>query len=308
MNFNQARQFIYQNARPLDLARWKYLFEDGQQESVLEALSFYQNSDGGFGHGLEPDCLNPYSSPIQTYIATEIIKEVHLEDPQHPIIQGILKYLSSKEYFNGHTWLNSIPSNNEFPHAPWWTFDASQELTYNPTACLIGFILKYAQKNSSLYQTAISLLKEAYTYFKTNFPMDSMHTIACFVELYDYLIEINLDYVIDIKEFQQLLHQQIKYILTYDTSLWNKEYVCKPSLFIHSKESSFYIENKEICNFECEFISNTQENDGTWTITWTWEQYLEQWSISQNWWKSDMIIKNLKYYLNMKEENGGSVE
>lgn len=33
-----------------------------------------------------------------------------------------------------------------------------------------------------------------------NYPMDSMHTIACFVELYEYLIEINLDNVIDIQE------------------------------------------------------------------------------------------------------------
>ena len=51
MNYNKARSFVYKNARPLDLARWKYLFEGGSKEDVLTALAAYQNEDGGFGHG-----------------------------------------------------------------------------------------------------------------------------------------------------------------------------------------------------------------------------------------------------------------
>ncbi|MFA6693930.1 MAG: hypothetical protein WCS44_03750, partial [Bacillota bacterium] len=62
----KARNFVYRNARPLDLALWKYHFEAGGSDAVVEALSHYQNLDGGFGHALEPDCWNPNSSPIQT--------------------------------------------------------------------------------------------------------------------------------------------------------------------------------------------------------------------------------------------------
>lgn len=53
--FEKARKFIYKNARPLDLARWQYHFENGSREAVLQALQVYQNEDGGYGHGLEPD-------------------------------------------------------------------------------------------------------------------------------------------------------------------------------------------------------------------------------------------------------------
>lgn len=66
MNYKKARNFIYKNARPIDIARWQYLFENGNRDNVLKALSSYQNKDGGFGHALEPDCWNPNSSPIQT--------------------------------------------------------------------------------------------------------------------------------------------------------------------------------------------------------------------------------------------------
>ena len=50
--FVNARKFIYKNARPLDLARWQYHFENGSREAVLQALQFYQNEDGGYGLSL----------------------------------------------------------------------------------------------------------------------------------------------------------------------------------------------------------------------------------------------------------------
>ncbi|GKU30521.1 hypothetical protein [Clostridium folliculivorans] len=295
MYYEQARNFIYKNARPLDIARWKYLFENGSKEDILIALTAYQNDDGGFGNALEPDCWNPNSSPVQTWVATKIIKEINLEDKNHPIIQGILNYLSSGKDFDGHTWSNTVATNNDYPHAPWWNFEISQETSYNPTACFIGFILKFADKNSKLFELACSLAKEAYSYFKIHFPMDSMHTVSCFVELYEYIKESSMNELLDIEEFNTLLHQQIQHVITYDTSKWTVDYVCKPSLFIGTKTSDFYMENKEICDYECEFILNTQESDGTWAITWSWSDYPEQWNISKNWWKSDLIIRNVRY-------------
>ena len=85
--YQRAEQFIYQNARPLDLARWQYHFEDGRKENVLKALSMYQNEDGGFGYGLEPDCVNPNSSPIQVWAAAEILREIDITDKRNNIIK-----------------------------------------------------------------------------------------------------------------------------------------------------------------------------------------------------------------------------
>lgn len=295
MNYNQARSFVYKNARPLDLARWKFLFEGGCKEDVLTALAAYQNDDGGFGHALEPDCWNPDSSPIQTWVATEIINEIGLEEKEHPVVQGILRYLSSGKDFDGHTWANTIASNNEAPHAPWWEHVPTAEPSYNPTACLIAFILKFADRESQLFALACDLAKEAYGYFQAHFPMESVGNVSCFVKLYNYLKESSTDTLIDLTEFKALLQRQIQYVITYDTTVWVTEYVCKPSLFIGSKASDFYEENREICEYECAFIENSQEPDGTWAITWSWADYPEEWSISKNWWKSDWIIKYLHY-------------
>ena len=43
--FEKARRFIYRNARPVDLARWQYHFENGSKEAVMNALWAYQNPD-----------------------------------------------------------------------------------------------------------------------------------------------------------------------------------------------------------------------------------------------------------------------
>lgn len=295
MMFTSARNFVYKNARPLDLARWMFLFENGSKVDVLKILATYQNIDGGFGHALEPDCWNPNSSPVQTWTATQIIKEIHLEDKDHPIVQGILNYLSSGVDFDGHTWANTIPSNNDFPHAPWWGYYSAPETTYNPTASLIGFILKFADKNNNLFQKARVLAQEAYSHFTSHFPLDAMHTVANFIDLYEVLKETGNDNIVDMAEFERLLQEQVHQVITYDTSRWAVDYVCKPSLFIDTKSSAFYQGNEEICAYECKFLANTQQVDGTWAITWGWGDYPEEWSISKNWWKSDLIIKNLKF-------------
>lgn len=300
MNFERARDFVHRNARPLELARWNYLFGQGSREAVLTALSAYQNGDGGFGHALEADCWNPNSSPIQTWAATEIVREVGLEDRNHPIIEGILRYLASGREFDGHTWGNTVPSNNEYPHAPWWEDVPEKETSYNPTASLLGFILKYADPAGELYRMACGLVQEALGYLRRSFPTQSVGTVSSFVELYGYLTECAPCGLADLDAFRELLHRQIRHVITYDTSTWNVEYVCRPSFFIRSKASDFYQENAEICQYEREFAERAQNADGTWNITWSWEDYAEEWYISKNWWKSNWIIKNVHFINEMK--------
>ena len=39
------------------------------------------------------------STPLQTWAATRIIKEINLDDKNHPIIKGIIDYLASNNEF-----------------------------------------------------------------------------------------------------------------------------------------------------------------------------------------------------------------
>lgn len=81
----------------------------------VNILKTYQNTDGGFANALEPDCWNINSTPLQTWAATRIIKEINLDDKNHPIIKGIIDYLSSNDEFDGHRWngLNTVVTNKK---------------------------------------------------------------------------------------------------------------------------------------------------------------------------------------------------
>lgn len=295
--FQSARKFIYRNARPLDLARWQYHFEKGAKKEVLNALSYYQNADGGFGHGLEADSWNPNSSPIQTWTATEILHEIDFTDNTHPMIQGLLNYLESGKNFDGQFWYNTVKSNNDYPHAPWWHTDSNSTChnDYNPTACLAGFIIRFADKQSKLYKMGCHIAKEAIDQLLTVQRQNDMHTTLCYIRLMEYCKEAGVCNLFDMSAFRHKMIKQVKDSITQNIAQWETSYICKPSQFFNSKDSIFYADNKTIAEYECEYIIQSQLVDGSWNIPWNWDGYPEQWAISKNYWKANGIILNLLY-------------
>lgn len=300
MDYRQARRFLYRNARPLDLARWNFHFENGSRGAVLDALAAYQNEDGGFGGALEPDCWNPHSSPVQTWTAAEILREIGFTDKTHPLVRGILRYLAGGDAFDGHTWANCVPSNNDFPHAPWWQYTPDAPLSYNPTASLAGFLLRFADAGSLLHGCGCLLAQEAFCWFEANAPLESFHTAACFLELYEDLKLSGAAVPVDSAAFRALLARQLAASVTADAAAWENAYVCKPSLFLHSRESEFYPLLCEAAAQECRFLDDTQAPDGSWALTWQWSDYPEQWAVSKNWWKGDQIVKNALFLSAMR--------
>ncbi|MGI6238344.1 MAG: hypothetical protein ACOYI5_01795 [Christensenellales bacterium] len=296
---SSARTFIYRNARPLEMARWQYHFEGGGKEAVLTALAAYQNADGGFGHALEPDAWNPHSSPIQTWAATEILREIGFADASHPIMQGILRYLTSGAHFSGAVWRNVIHSNNEFPHAPWWhsESESASHHDYNPSACLAGFLVRFADGAGN--QLGRRVAREAVDDYFARDLLGDMHTASCYIRLWRYLEDAGAADVCDLDALKARLMEQVKHNITRDTAAWETGYICKPSHFFNDRASVFYAGNEEIAEYECAFILRTQQDDGAWGIHWRWMDYPDAWAISKNWWKSSIAIQNLLYLKGM---------
>lgn len=297
MTYEKARAFIYRNARPIDLARWQYHFENGSKEAVVKALSHYQNEDGGFGHALEADAWNPYSSPIQTWAATEILREIDFTDNAHPVVKGILLYLASGKDFEGHLWYNTVKSNNDYPHAPWWHTDSDSTChhDYNPTACLAGFIVRFADRQSKLYALGCRIAAEAVEQLMGAQRENDMHTLSCYIRLMMYCEEAGVTDLFDISALKEKIGGQVHAGITQNTAEWETSYVCKPSQFFNSKNSPFYSGNERIADYECEYIIRSQLADGSFHIPWRWNDYADEWAISKNWWKAHVILSNLLY-------------
>lgn len=300
--YEKARTYIYRNARALELARFQYHFENGSKEAVLTALSFYQNEDGGFGHGLEADSWNPNSAPVQVQTAINILREIDFEEKEHPITQGILNFLASGKCFDGHFWYTGLKSNNDYPHAPWWYSEKDGPWNgddYNPTAALAGFAVCYADKESELYETGCRIAKEAYDQFIFGKRKNDKHTICCYVQMLDYLKKARETELVDLLVLEAALCRSVKESITQDKEKWEGGYVCRPSQYFHSQNSIFYQDNKEIADYECNFIRRSQLEDGSYPVPWDWADYPEEWAISKVRWKTEITLLNLLYMKGM---------
>lgn len=299
--FDKARTFVRRNARPLDLALWQYHFENGSKEAVMHALSAYQNPDGGFGYGLEADNFNPNSSPMQTWKAANIINGICFEG-DHPVISGILRYLESGADFDNdrRQWLNTVPSNNEYPHAIWWEYRESSLFNYNPTAALAAFILLHSPQNSPLYNKAIDITAEALRYYYSPDSGAEPHVTSCFIELYNALKKAKIA-EFDLSELKSAISANIDKLICRDTSKWGKEYVALPSTFISGTESEFISKYEDLCLEECKFIIKDQLSDGSYNVPWQWCTDYREFTLAENWWKSIITTNNMLFLRNMNK-------
>ena len=294
--YEKSRAWMYRNARPLDLARWQYHFEGGSKQNALEALAAFQNADGGFGHAIEPDVWNPNSSPFASSEAINYLYELDALDSQSPIVQRLLSYFESCSYTAPSGWQVNIESHNDYPHAPWWTYsDESakpENWHYNPTATIVGFILRTASAESALYQKAFKILDAMLENLSTA-QMIEDHEVACYVRLYNWLVGSSLE--AKISETKARIQHFVDKGIERDTAKWSTDYVTMPSMYLETAKSAFIAGNEEIIRSEVRHLLESQNTDGSWNILWRWRDYEKEFAVATMWWKGRNMVGNMRF-------------
>ena len=108
--------------RPVEAARGRLLLGLGGAEGVLAALARYQNDDGGFGNGLEPDITAPQSNPFAAQMALNGVLEDGIPTTE-PFVTRLVGWLEDRHGDDG-CW-RWEPGTLDHPIAPWfagWEF------------------------------------------------------------------------------------------------------------------------------------------------------------------------------------------
>ena len=165
-HFDAARQFIAARARPFDAALFAHGLGQGSAEAAMVALIAFQNPDGGFGHGLEPDMRSPASTAIATSIGLRSL--VRLEAPaHHPTVVGAIEWAAGALDREKGVWPIVGEDVELAPHAPWWTW--SEELAadwngfhFNPTAEILAHLYRYRKATpAAVFECAEAGLRRA---------------------------------------------------------------------------------------------------------------------------------------------------
>ena len=295
--FMEIDKWMHLNSRELELTMWNYHFMKGNRRAVLSALTHYQNDDGGFGNMLEPDSWNPNSSPYTTLNAINILKEIVFFDMNHPIYEGIIRFLDSGIHSSQLGWFFSIPFSGDYPHAPWWTYDEAANSYENigVTAEIAAFVIGHLEKNTRLYAKA---LKYAYMILKKIFTLSDHGEmgIAGYCILIDTMQEAGYLEPSDFDKLSKKISSFVSTSIELDISKWDT-HVIRPSRYIKSPQSDHYKNNKDIMQIELDYLLDAREHKGVWAIDWSWfdlnEKYPKEFAISENWWKGIGAIQNI---------------
>ncbi|MEL7646436.1 MAG: hypothetical protein AAGU04_09265 [Anaerolineaceae bacterium] len=283
---NKQDLWMRRRARPLDLARWNFLQGRAGSREVLDALAAFQNADGGFGHGLEPDFWNPNSSPMQSWRATLVLREIGCFDPGEALIRALKDYLLRT--CEAGKWQALLPSNDDYPHAPWWHYRADQEFWgYNPGAALLGFLAQVGV----LLEPEIHLALGCFL----GQTEAQMHELPRFLDLYTDLRAVGWNGAELLAVREKLVEDLRKAVVT-DPARWS-EYVLRPSMVFSAENREFHAPFAQVIRQEKTWLGEHVEEDGSWEISWQWGQYPEAFAVAREWWKGGHIVTYARFLM-----------
>jgi hypothetical protein len=192
----KIKNFIFSNGRLLERKLYSYCFENGNKEDVIKALLAYQNSDGGFGNGLEPDLLVPDSTGIGAETAMFYLDL--LGDTDNIITDKLFDWITQAQNEEGY--IDHPPENMyNYPFQRWW--DGPDELR---VFTLAGYCKKWGIKDNNFYKK----VKNHY----------SNCTLPEEYKLYEYPYFVYLKYFIEDKEN----NKKFQYVVTQLPQIFEK--------------------------------------------------------------------------------------
>ena len=119
---------------------FQFHFEGDGPEGVFHAVYAYRNSDGGFGHGMEPDTASPESQPLLSIMALETLDEIgHLNADL--ILRDFMPYFESVTTEKGGIpWM--LQPKSDYPCAEHFK-TVKEWAALSTTAPLLGILGKY---------------------------------------------------------------------------------------------------------------------------------------------------------------------
>lgn len=137
--FAAGDRFIQTQGRLLERRLFAACFGRAPAAGVIAALRGYQNADGGFGHGLEPDKRCPASLPIDVEVAFQAMAAASTADRE--MVRRACDFLAATaaDAAAGGAVPLAFEVIESYPRAAHWT-DWTYVPGLNPTAGLTGLL------------------------------------------------------------------------------------------------------------------------------------------------------------------------
>jgi hypothetical protein len=281
--FDRACKFVQTKARPLDRERLSHFLLGNNAKSVLVALGNFQNDNGGFGHGIEPDFRTSYSTAMATSVGLQVLRALRVGSDDQ-MARGAIRYLLATVDRKNWVWPIINKSVEAAPHAPWWDHsenlaDSWNQFRFNPTAELIGYCFEHAKlvPESTLVHLESILIKN----LEAAEILTSFYDLRCCLLLHDsYSLPSQLRDVLS-----RILVKSALKLDPEDPHVNYLDLVPTPAALLQSVL-------KKVFDAHVDKLMRTQSVDGCWEPWWEWKEVSEpEWQKAALEWKG-MITRH----------------
>ncbi len=289
--FQRAKAFVREQGRDLDRALLAFHFDGGAADGVLAALAAYQNEDGGFGHGLEPDLRTPASSVIATTVAFQNFRSLGVP-AEHEMVRRGMAYLLETYDESRQVWPIVPPEVEDAPHAPWWDYAASAAgfggFLVNPRVEIVGYLHDY----SALVPPALveTLTAAVFAHLDSLPDEMEMHDVLCFASL------------AQTEALPRSLRERIwaKVAAAAERGVAREReqlsgYVLRPLDVAPSPDAPLAAGLADAVAMNLDYELEQQGADGAWSPTFSWEdQPPAAWEIAKREWQARITLRTLR--------------
>ncbi|MCG3086861.1 hypothetical protein [Sporosarcina cyprini] len=278
----RATAFLKEQARPLERALYEYEFENGSAEKVMEELKKYQNKDGGFGNGLEPDFRCSASSALATTIGLRHLVSIGA-DASNEMVQRAVRYVLETFDEERMGW-EIVPKEVETaPRAIWWNYGGDWPWG-NPSAEMIGLLHHY---KTLVPEELLGKLTDFAVEYVCQLTASDHHEIQCIVRLMDALPESEANRIAG--KVNELLVANV----TTNPDKWSG-YCLLPLQIVTSPDSPFADLFKDSIPANIEHLLSTQDGDGSWKPAWAWGQFEEEFQRAKMEWSGVLTLDHVR--------------
>lgn len=286
--YDGAVNYLQTKARSLEKALYAYHFTGGAAADVLAALAAFQNEDGGFGHGLEPDIRLADSSVIATTIAFQRFRELNTPSDD-PLVTKACRYLLDTYDAQRLNWPIIPPNIDDAPHAPWWVHKGDLENSLsNPRAEIAGYLNQYPEHFPQ--EMSQQVTQSVVDYLLSQPDKLEMHDLLCYLRLWETPQLPDDTKTVLLEKLRRVVNNTVER----NPEGW-RQYGLPPLAVISTPDSPFAESFKDVIPQNLDFLLESQNEDGTWGPNWSWgDQWPEAWEQAKRDWTGVITLDNLR--------------
>ncbi len=286
--YAKAREFLLTHARPLERARYRFHFGGGPVAEAHAALAAFQNTNGGFGHALEPDLRLPGSSALATSVAFQLFRELGLPVAD-PMVRAAARWTQSAFDRTLDRWPATPAGVNDWPHAPWWTWKGPGErgFTANPGVELVAHLWHYHAAADPGFLADVAGRVQQLLGALPEKP--EMHDLLCILRL----AETPTAPAALRDQAAECARRAGLAIVERDAKAW-AGYGLQPLMLAPRIDSLLAPLLGDTLSANLDFIIGQPGDDGAWPPTWSWaDLFPEDWPLAEREWKGVLTMQTL---------------